>query len=57
MAKWIDYSMDERKALIAKTAQARNIDEAAAEKDWWVTAVLFAVFRILYKQTRFLSYF
>lgn len=44
MAKWIDYSIDERKALIAKTAQARNIDEAAAEKDWWVTAVLFAVF-------------
>lgn len=28
MAKWIDYSMDERKALIAKVAQAKNIDDA-----------------------------
>ena len=44
MAKWIDYSIDERKALIAKVAQAKNIDDAAAEKDWWVTAVLYAVF-------------
>lgn len=44
MAKWIDYSVDERKALIAKVAQAKNIDDAAAEKDWWVTAVLYAVF-------------
>lgn len=45
MAKWIDYSVDERKALIAKVAQAKNIDDAAAEKDWWVTAVLYAVSR------------
>lgn len=44
MAKWIDYSIDERKALIAKVAQAKNIDDAAAEKDWWVTAVLYALF-------------
>ena len=44
MAKWIDYSIDERKALIAKVAQAKNIDDAAAEKDWWVTAVLKALF-------------
>lgn len=44
MAKWIDYSLDERRALIAKVAQAKNIDGAAAEKDWWVTAVLYSVF-------------
>ena len=44
MAKWIDYSLDERKALITKVAQAKNIDGAAAEKDWWVTAVLYSVF-------------
>lgn len=44
MAKWIDYSIDERGALIAKVAKAKNIDDAAAEKDWWVTAVLYAVF-------------
>ncbi|MGM9747732.1 MAG: nucleotidyl transferase AbiEii/AbiGii toxin family protein [Candidatus Cryptobacteroides sp.] len=44
MAKWIDYSVDERAALIAKVAKTKNIDDAAAEKDWWVTAVLYAVF-------------
>lgn len=44
MAKWIDYSVDERAALIAKVAKTKNIDEAAAEKDWWVTAVLYAAF-------------
>lgn len=44
MAKWIDYSVDERNALIAKVAKAKNIDDAASEKDWWVTAVLYAVF-------------
>ncbi len=44
MAKWLDYSEDERNALIAKVAKAKNIDDAAAEKDWWVTAVLYAVF-------------
>lgn len=38
MAKWIDYSVDERGALIAKVAKAKNIDQSAAEKDWWVTA-------------------
>lgn len=44
MAKWIDYSVDERAALIAKVAKTKNIDETAAEKDWWVTAVLYAAF-------------
>lgn len=44
MAKWIDYSTSERMALITKVAEAKNIDDAAAEKDWWVTAVLYAVF-------------
>lgn len=45
MAKWIDYPLDERKALIANVAAEKNIDQAAAEKDWWVTAVLYAVFQ------------
>ena len=26
MAKWIDYSVDERGALIAKVAKVKNID-------------------------------
>lgn len=44
MSKWIDYSKDERRAMIQAVSQAMGIDEASAEKDWWVTAVLFAMF-------------
>lgn len=45
MSKWIDFSEDERKAMIQGVVAAKNIDEAAAEKDWWVTAILYALFR------------
>ena len=44
MSKWIDFSLDERKAMIQGVVDARQIDEAVAEKDWWVTAVLYALF-------------
>ena len=44
MAKWIDYNEYERQALIANAASAKHIDPVAVEKDWWVTAVLYAVF-------------
>lgn len=44
MSKWIDFSIDERKAMIQGVVTAKNIDEAAAEKDWWVTAILYALF-------------
>lgn len=44
MSKWIDYSKDERIAIIQGVVAAKNIDEAAAEKDWWVTAILYALF-------------
>ena len=44
MSKWFDFSLDERKAMIQGVVEARQIDEAAAEKDWWVTAVLYALF-------------
>ena len=44
MSKWIDFSIDERKAMIQGVVEAKNIDEAAAEKDWWVTAILYALF-------------
>ena len=33
MSKWIDFSIDERKAMIQGVVEAKNIDEAAAEKD------------------------
>ena len=50
MSKWIDFSLDERKAMIQGVVEAKQIDEAAAEKDWWVTAVLYALFHTnLYK--------
>jgi predicted nucleotidyltransferase component of viral defense system len=44
MSRWIDFNKDERLAMIQKVAEANNIDETAAEKDWWVTAVLYALF-------------
>ena len=44
MSKWIDFSIDERRAMILAVSQAKQIDEASAEKDWWVTAVLYAMF-------------
>lgn len=49
MSKWIDFSLDERKAMIQGVVEARQIDEAAAEKDWWVTAVLYALFTPVYQ--------
>lgn len=44
MSKWIDFSLEERKAMIQGVAETWQIDEVAAEKDWWVTAVLYALF-------------
>ena len=44
MSKWIDFSLEERKAMIQGVVEARQIDETAAEKDWWVTVVLYALF-------------
>ena len=37
-------SIDERKAMILAVSQAKQIDESAAEKDWWVTVVLYVLF-------------
>jgi hypothetical protein len=44
MNRWIDYPLDERMTMIQHVADAEKIDEPAAEKDWWVTAVLYACF-------------
>lgn len=44
MANWLEYSIDERKALLANVATAKQIEESAVEKDWWVTTVLHALF-------------
>jgi hypothetical protein len=40
MSKWIDFSIDERRAMIQAVSQAKQKDEASAEKDGGVTAVL-----------------
>ena len=45
MSKWIDFSIDERRAMIQGVVEAKNIDEVAVEKDWWVTAILYALFQ------------
>ncbi len=42
--KWTEFDINERKAMIQGVVAQYGIDEAAAEKDWWVTAVLYAVF-------------
>ncbi|MCF0211143.1 MAG: nucleotidyl transferase AbiEii/AbiGii toxin family protein [Bacteroidales bacterium] len=44
MSRWIDFSIAERKAMIQRVIDMRHIDEMAAEKDWWVTSVLYALF-------------
>ena len=42
MSKWIDFSIDERMAMVYAVTQTKRIDEAAAEKDWWVTFGMFS---------------
>ena len=32
MSKWIDFSIDERMAMVYVVTQAKRIDEAAAER-------------------------
>ena len=44
MSKWINFSLEDRKAMIQGVVEARQIDETPTEKDWWVTAVLYALF-------------
>ena len=44
MSKWIDFSLDERKTMIQGVVESRQIDDVAAEKDRWVTVVLYALF-------------
>lgn len=41
---WINLSLEEKMASVQATAASRNIDERAVEKDWWVTAVLKALY-------------
>lgn len=41
---WIHLTPEEKIASVQATAASRKIDERAVEKDWWVTAVLKALY-------------
>ena len=44
MTLWQNLDMSERIAAVQATAASKNIEDRAFEKDWWVTAVLKALF-------------
>ena len=44
MTLWQNLDMSERIAAVQATAASKNIEDRAVEKDWWVTAVLNALF-------------
>lgn len=45
MSLWQHLNESERIAAIQTTAADKHIEDRAVEKDWWVTAVLNALFR------------
>ena len=49
--KWFDLSNEEKEATLETVAKQLEIDTPSIEKDWWVTAVLYALF-----QTSFAPY-
>lgn len=44
MSKWIDNNLEDRLYMVNRISEVRNIDSESVEKDWWVTAVLKALF-------------
>lgn len=45
MSMWQDLTLDERMVILQNVAKVEGIPQAAIEKDWWITAVLKAVFQ------------
>ena len=46
MSKWIDLDLAERRVILQSVEDKEKLQQAAAiEKDWWVTAVLKALFQ------------
>ena len=46
MSKWIDLDLAERRVVLQSVEDKEKLQQAAAiEKDWWVTAVLKALFQ------------
>lgn len=51
MSKWIDLDMAERRVVLQSVEDKEKLQQAAAiEKDWWVTAVLKALFQTSCKE-------
>lgn len=48
--KFIDIPADEREALLDNMQTVIGLKSAIIEKDWWVTAVLRALFELPYAQ-------
>lgn len=46
MSKWIDADLQDRQLMIRRVSQERHFADSAAEKDWWVTLCLKAVFSL-----------
>lgn len=45
MSNWQNHTKNDRLALLQQTADREGINQVAVEKDWWVTAVLKALFQ------------
>ncbi len=48
MSKWIDADLTDRQIMIRRISHEKNFADAAAEKDWWVTLCLKALFSLPY---------
>lgn len=46
MPRWIDNNTADKLYMLQDVAKMRNIDPESIEKDWWVTAVLKALFSL-----------
>ncbi len=44
MSIWQSYSIVERKTMLQQLAEKEGIPDYAVEKDWWVSAILRALF-------------
>lgn len=45
MSTWQDLTLEERMVILQQVAKTEKIPQSAIEKDWWVTAVLKAIFQ------------
>lgn len=48
MSKWIDAGLIDRQIMIRRVSDEKHFVDSAAEKDWWVTLCLKAIFSLPY---------